>query len=56
MNSSMSIKLGLKNGERIGCPIMFPSWRGPISPSATTITSATTTITIQLLEAKMLAL
>lgn len=47
MNSSMSMKLGLKNGESIGCPIMFPSRRGPISPSATITTSVTTTITIQ---------
>jgi hypothetical protein len=50
MNSSMSMKLGLKNSECIGYPIMFPSQRGPISPGATTTISATTTITIQLLE------
>jgi hypothetical protein len=57
MNSNMSIKLELKNGECIGCPIMFPSLKGPISPSATTTTTnATTIITIQLLEAKMLTI
>jgi hypothetical protein len=57
MNSDMSIKLELKNGESIGCPIMFPSLRGPLSPSATTTTTiATTIITIQLLKAKMLTI